>query len=221
MRRFTTYLAILLGSLALSAATAEDDNAGSDSRLVAIEILIADLVVADEPDKDEAADAAVARVRDAEKQGKLSRVTRLRLTTLSDQQAMAQFGERAAVPTGRASFPGGRGGGEMATSFTYQNVGTIAQITPRIEGNKVIMECNVEQSRLVPKGGGPRPTAPGGSDAPQPAAAFQPESIETITAKSVVQMKSGQTILLSSRQQHSGNEGLRTYILVTGAIQGE
>jgi hypothetical protein len=136
---------------------------------------------------------------------------------------MAQFGERAAVATGRASFPGGRGAGSgnITESFSYQNVGTIAQITPRIEGNKVIMECNVEQSRLVPKGGTPRPTALGGTDAPQPAAAFQPESIETITAKSVVQMKSGQTVLLTSRQQHSGSEGLRTYILVTGTIQGE
>jgi hypothetical protein len=220
MRRLTTYLAILLGSLAFSAAMGDDAKTGSDSRLVAIEVLIADLVVADEPEQDEAVDAAVARVRDAEKQGKLSRVTRLRLTTLSDQQAMAQFGERAAVSTGRASFPGGRGGsGNITESFAYQNVGTLAQVTPRVEGNKVIMDCNVEQSRLVPKGGA-KPTVGNQPGAPEPSA-FHPDSIETITAKSVVQMQSGQTVLLTSRQQHSGSERLRTYILVTGTIQGE
>jgi hypothetical protein len=221
MRRLTIYLTILVSSLGLSHATADEAQAGSGGRLIAIEVLIADLVVGDQPAQDEAVDAAVARVRDAEKQGKLSRVTRLRLTTLSEQQAMAQFGERVAVSTGRASFAGGgRGGsGNMAESFTYHNAGTIAQITPRVEGNKVIMECNVEQSRLVPKAGA-KPTVGNQTGAPE-SPAFHPESIETITAKSVVQMKSGQTVLLTSRQQQSGDEGLRTYILVTGTIQGE
>lgn len=228
MRRLNRFLAILIGSLALSAATADDTKAAAESRLVSIEILIADLAVADNSNEDEG-NAAVQRLRDAEKQGKLSRVTRLRLTTLSEQQAMAQFGERAAVATGRTAFPGGgRGGpgsGNVTESFTYQNVGTIAQITPRVEGNKVIMECSVEQSRLVPKGQAAKGAGPGGllggaSEAP-PAGSFQPDSIETITAKSVVQMKSGETVLLTSRQQHSGNEGLRTYILVTGTIAGE
>ena len=85
------------------------------------------------------------------------------------------------------------------------------------------MECNVEQSRLVPKAGVPRPSVAGGTDAPPaPApASFVPDSLETINAKSTVQMKSGQTVLLTSRQQQSGEEGLRTYILVTGTIQGE
>jgi hypothetical protein len=216
-------------SLACTLATAQEEKPEAANRLIAIEVLVADLVIPDKEANDEPADAVVSRIRESEKQGKLSRVTRLRLTTLSEQQAMAQFGERAPVATGRSSFSGGggrefagggRGGGNVTESFAYHNVGTIVQITPRADGDKVIMECNVEQSRLVPKAG-PRPTAPGGTDAPPPAASFVPESIETITARSTVQMKSGQTVLLTSRQQQSGEEGLRTYILVTGTIQGD
>jgi hypothetical protein len=227
MRRLLTCLSVLSVSLACGFTTAQDAK-DSDDRVISIEVLIADLVITDKEAKDEPADAVLNRIRESEKQGKPSRVTRLRLTSLSNQVAMAQYGERAAVATGRASFGGIRGGdrpgggGDIGTSFTYQNVGTMVQVTPRADGDKVTMDCSVEQSRLVPKGGGPRPTGPRSPDAgpiaPEP---FQPESIETITAKSTVQMKSGQTILLTSRQQQSGDEGLRTYILVTGTIQGE
>lgn len=229
MRRLMTYLSVLSVGLACSFASAQDAKPEPASRIVAIEVLIADLAISDKEVKEEPSDAVVDRIRESEKQGKLSRVTRLRLTTLSEQQAMAQYGERAPVATGRASFASairggdrpGPGGGEMATSFTYQNVGTMVQVTPRVDGNKVVMQCSVEQSRLVPKAG-PRPAAPGGPDpSPAPVSSFQPESVETITAQSTVQMKSGQTVLLTSRQQHSGDTGQRTYILVTGTIQGD
>lgn len=232
MRRSMTQLMVLSIGLACGMANAQEARPEAANRLIAIEVLVADLVIPDKEAKEEPADAVVNRIRESEKQGKLSRVTRLRLTTLSEQQAMAQYGERAPLATGRSMFGGGRGGGEraaallgggggeVATSFTYQNVGTMVQITPRADGDKVIMECSFEQSRLVPKAASPRPTAPGGGDAPA-AASFVPDSIETITARSTVQMKSGQTVLLTSRQQQSGEEGLRTYILVTGTIQGE
>jgi hypothetical protein len=230
MRRSLTSLVVLC--LGLTGGWTNGQDAKPDAhRVVAIEVLIADLALSGKEAKDEPNDAVVDRIRESEKQGKLSRVTRLRLTTLSEQQAMAQYGERAPVSTGRASFPsgrefpgGGRGSGNFAESFTYHNVGTIAQITPRVDGNKVILECSVEQSRLVSKAPIARPDAdaPGGSEDRQPAASsFQPESIETITARSTIQMKSGETVLLTSRQQQSGGEGLRTYILVTGTIQGE
>jgi hypothetical protein len=171
---------------------------------------------------DDEAGAVIARVREAEKQGKVSRATRLRLTTLSNQVAMAQFGERAAVSTGRQSFPGGRefqgggrGSGNMAETFAYQNVGTMVQVTPRVEGNKVLVQCDVEQSRLVPKAGKTPVASDPGAPAPS---SFQPDSIETITAKSVVQMKSGETVLLTSREHRSGAEASRTYILVTATV---
>lgn len=232
MRRLIAYLAVLSVPLSCSVTSGQDAKPETATRVISIEVLIADLVIFDKEAQDEPADAVLERIRESEKQGKLSRVTRLRLTTLSDQQAMAQYGERAPVSTGRTSFTGGggrdfpgggRGSGNITESFTYHNVGTIVQITPRVEGNKVIMDCSVEQSRLVAKAGAPRPTgarvpADAAPSAPEP---FHPESIETITVKSTVQMKSSQTLLLTSRQQHSGDENLRTYILVTGTIQGE
>src|SRR5215203_6013799 len=109
MRRLTTYLAVLSVGLACGAASAQDARPEAANRLVSIEVLIADLVMSDKEAKDEPAAALVDRIRESEKQGKLSRVTRLRLTTLSDQVAHAQFGERAPLATGRSSFAGGRG----------------------------------------------------------------------------------------------------------------
>jgi type II secretory pathway component GspD/PulD (secretin) len=223
MRQFVTYLTVVLGSLACEAVRADDPKADpGSSRVVSIEVLLADMPIADQGGDDEAG-TVIARVREAEKQGKLPRATRLRLTTLSNQVAMAQFGERAAVATGRASFGGrefpggGRGSGNMAESFTYQHVGTMVQVTPRVEGNKVLIQCDVEQSRLVPKAG-KTPAVAGDPGAPAPSGSFQPDSIETITAKSVVQMKSGETVLLTSREHRSGDEASRTYILVTATV---
>src|SRR4051812_20246937 len=108
MRKLSTCLALVFFGFTLSPAAADDSKLASNA-IVSIEVLVADFT---QPEKggDEDDKAIVTRIRELEKQGKLSRVTRLQMSTLSEQIAMAQFGERAAMATGRTSFGGGRGG---------------------------------------------------------------------------------------------------------------
>jgi type II secretory pathway component GspD/PulD (secretin) len=183
--------------------------------IVAIEVLMADVGPLEKgevlPDDQDVA----ARIRDLEKQGKLARITRTRLTTLSEQTAMIQFGERSAVATGRTvrggggAFGGPGGGGEPSTSYSYQNMGTLVNVVPRVDGGNVVLECSVESSRLAPR----KPAAD------KPEGAIEPVGMETISAKSTVQVKSGETVLLASKQQTSAEGTTRTYVLVTATIQ--
>lgn len=230
MRTLSVLFTLALLSLASTLLMADEGKRQpAASGVVTIEVLIADVTAAAmEGDGDD--QAVVAHIRELEKQGKLSRVTRIRLTTLSEQVALAQFGERAPLATGRASFSGRGGGGpgggfpggEGSTSYTYQNIGTMVEFIPRVDGGQVVMECKVEQSRLVPRKSAATATVSNGvGNQPaveRPERSFEPDGIETITARSVVQVKSGDTALLASRQLGSGDDTLRTYILVTAAI---
>lgn len=186
MRSFATLLALPLLLAANTLIADENDIQTAPRHVVAVEVLIADLAA--EMGEGKSDQEIVDRLRELDQQGKLSRVTRMRLTGLSEQTAMAQFGERVPVATGRSPSRGGfRGAGGAAAevpsvvSYSYENVGTIVELTPHIQDGKVVLHCTVEQSRLAPN----KPAAD------KPEDAFQPSGIETITAKSVVQVKSG------------------------------
>jgi len=193
---------------------------GASAAVIAIDLVIADVGPVDKAEAAPDDKDVPARVRDLEKQGKLARMTRMRLTTISEQVAMAQFGERVPLATGRtfggrggaaaAALVGGGGGAlEGPTSYTYQNIGTLINVVPKVEGDRVIMECSVECTRLAPRK--PATDKPEGS--------FEPTALETIQAKSAVTVKSGETVLLTGKQS-SGADGItRTYVLVTATIQ--
>jgi len=225
MRYIVRYLAMSLIGLCAAVSIADEPKAdGPASTAISIEVLMADVTHA-EKGSDESDQAIVGRIKELEKQGKLSRVTRLRLTTLSEQSAMAQFGERAplAVARGSGGGPagGGRGGGGPppgfggATSYTYQNVGTMVEFVPHVSGGKIVIDCKVEQSRLSSG------KAANGADPDRAERGFEPDSIENILAKSSVQLKSGETALLASHQFSAGDGTSKTYILVTASVLGD
>jgi hypothetical protein len=221
--KWLTIVAVWLCPLLVRA----DETAGPERRIAAedsgaivtIEVLIADVGPLEKgealPDDQDIA----ARIRELEKDAKVSRVTRTRATTLSEQTAMVQFGERAPMATGRvfrgggggfAGGPGGAGGGgDSSMSYSYQNIGTLVSVTPRVDAGNVILECNVECTRVALR----KPAAD------KPEGAFEPTGLETISAKSAVRVKSGETALLASKQQSSAEGTTRTYVLVTATIQ--
>jgi len=182
------------------------DKAASGA-VVAIEVVLADMAPVEKDGGDKDDQALIARIRELEKQGKLHSVTRLRLTTIEGQPAMLQFGERTPMATSRA-FRGR--GEEPATSYALQHVGTILEVTPRLQDEKVLLDCKLEQSRM-------NPGKPLAND--QPDAAFEPNSVETITAKSTVPIRSGETAVLASRERAAGAEAAHTHILITATVQ--
>src|SRR6476619_1307990 len=93
-------LALTLPIWSWRTSLAQDEKAKPDRVMVAIDVLIAD-VVGEKDDADRSDKAVIERIQSLEKQNKLSRQTRVRLTTLNEQVAMTQFGERAPFATGR------------------------------------------------------------------------------------------------------------------------
>jgi type II secretory pathway component GspD/PulD (secretin) len=154
-------------------------------------------------------DKTVARVRELAKQGKLDVMNRIRLTTLDQQAAFVHVGERSPVVTGRTRVPGRPGDSRSAYSMTYENVGTIVGITPRVTDDAIVIELDVEKSRLVP--------ARDGDDD----AAVLPPHIATATCQTTVRVANGSTVIVGGMQSQSDDGPSVFLVLVTARIMAD
>lgn len=184
---------------------------------VSIDVLIADVGPSA---GDDASDPAADKILQLEKQGKLAALTRVRLTTLENVSGMVQFGERVGVATGRTFTAGPRGGGGAdgpggpggaraepfgATSYTYQNMGTLVTATPRVEDDgSIVLELMVEQSRLAdqpPMPEGERPS-------------FSPGRTVVITSKTTLRVPPGKSVVTGGKRS-AGKDAGQTWIVVS------
>jgi len=150
---------------------------------------------------------AMARVRELEKQGKVDVVHRIKLTTLDKQSAFVQVGERRPVVTGRQSS-----GGRAVHSFTYENVGTILGVTPRIAGSDVVMELDIEKSYLDDA----RPVAIVQDDNDS----FVPPRIVVAMCQTTIRVAPGQTVIAGGMQSQS-DDGKSTFLVLATARVAE
>jgi Bacterial type II and III secretion system protein len=179
-------------------------------KMITFEVIIADV--------NEPLDAPTpSNILDLEKAGKLNYVTRVQLASLEEQSAFVQFGERTPRVLGRTITPrgGGFGGGaapgvQATPIYNDVNVGTIVQVTARVEDDgSIVTQLYVERSGIA-----------GGADA----AAFDPNSndppkgIQTLTNQSTVRLKPGEQQIISGRQVALGKEANKTWILVTANL---
>jgi Bacterial type II and III secretion system protein len=180
-------------------------------KMVTFEIIIADV--------NEPLDSPTpAKIFDLEKSGKLNRLARIQLASLEQQSARVQFGEIAPrvvgrTNTGRGGF-GGPGGGPPGVQSTpiYNdiNLGTVVQVTARVEDDQsIVTQLMVEQSGIA-----------GGADAGafDPNSNDPPKGIQTLTSQSTVRLKSGEPQIISGRQVAAGKEANKTWIVVTANL---
>src|SRR5262245_15431776 len=120
---------VLVDSFLTAASGAEPEVA----RAINLEVVIAD---APEGTTEMLQPATILAL---EKSGKLSSVTRFKLTTMENQRAMVKFGEMVPRAVGRTLFPGGRGGegsGQRGTTnYSDISVGTMLHAIARVEGD--------------------------------------------------------------------------------------
>ncbi len=97
------------------------------------------------------ADEIRSRIDDLTSKGQVEVLTHIRLSTLEQNPGMFQVGETVPVVTGRQFSGGGgdRGRPFSTASVTYENVGTILTVTPRIDGDDVLVQLAAETSRIV------------------------------------------------------------------------
>jgi hypothetical protein len=175
-------------------------------KMITFELIIADV-------NDALDSPTAAKILDLEKTGKLNYLARVQLASLENQQAHVQFGERTSrvigrtMTGGRGFAPGGAPGPQSTPIYNDINLGTVVQVTARVEDDgSVVTQLMVERSGIA-----------GGADA----AAFDPNSndppktIQTLTTQTTVRLKPGEPQVVSGRQVSMGKEANKTWIVVT------
>lgn len=180
-------------------------------RVISVEVAILELAPSDAqsptdkaPAEPESAEKLLARIQELEKQGKLTSVSRVRLTTVEGHPATAQYGERAAVPSGRQFASRAGGGGQPVTTTVYSQAdfGTLIQAVPKLLADGgVLVELQVEKSSLARR-----------TDADD---ASVPAGATTISTRTVLSIRDGQTVLASGLDASAGKGTAQTVILVT------
>ena len=180
-----------------------------ESKMVEIEVLIVETTAGAQDDDRlgfaTATEEAMARVRELEKQGKVDVVNRIRLTTLDEQPAFVQVGERRPVVNSRRIAAG-----QPVESFHYENVGTILGVTPRIAGTDVVMELDIEKSRLDDA----RPAA-GDQDEND---SFVPPRIVVAMCQTTIRVAPGQTVIAGGMRSLADEESSTFLVLATARV---
>ena len=222
MRHFAS-LFLLLALLCPVRLVAAEAKLASTGRMVSIEVVIAQFA---EGKKDvdfnlDSGDKLAARIAELEKQGQISQLTRMRLTTLDQNPAQLQFGQRTPVATGRTrargfarqgggANPAEGGGPVVSTSYTIENVGTLIGVTPHVEEDDTVsLKLELEKSHIEPAAAG----EPGADATDVP-----PARTATLQSRSTVRLRSGQTAVVGQSQSSAQGESGQTVILVTAHV---
>jgi hypothetical protein len=187
----------------------------AEPAMVSIDVLIAEVVIDDDSQKaagelssfkstGKSLDAIVAELK---KLGKLRMLARPSVSTLNNQPAFVQIGQRKPRVTGTSSSPRGQ-----VNSVSMENVGLTLGVTPRINADGIVtMEIDVEQSRLGPaEEGTPIATSAEGETIRTP-------SVQTTQVQTTVSATSGQTVMLGglvtrSEGQEPGERRLLMFV---------
>ena len=199
------------------------------SPTVSVQLLVAERHLGDGVERlelSQSGEQLLQKVGLLEREDKLSVLSRLNLTTLDNQEALVQVGERA--PVARSSsfsssrgFAPGRGTGQAprgqagrsvsrprTVNYSMENVGTLFRVTPRVSTDgRIVMSLAVEMSRLVPSAldaGGEQP--------------IQTSRTVTSTFQSTVTVPNGGTVVLNGVERTLRPESTQTVILLTAQV---
>lgn len=136
------------------------------------------------------------QLNELEKAEKIKVLDRLKLSTVEDVQTMVQVGKQTSVVRG-GGFGGGRGG-----VVSREQVGTLANLTARADGDRVVMNLQVEKSFVSP-----------GDDDDQTAA-----STHQMTVQSTVSVKSGDALVVGGQTFKQGKTVRHMTVIVAPRI---
>ncbi|NQT41087.1 MAG: hypothetical protein HQ581_26585, partial [Planctomycetes bacterium] len=165
------------------------------------------------------ADELAKQIRVLQQRGRLELLNHARLTTLDNQPAFLHVGERKPRVTGSATSPASPYNRTRpparSVSVSYENVGLIIGVAPRVNADGVVtMEIEVEKSWL--DDGDEVPPAED-SDA-DPVMRFP--RVKTTKAQSTVSIPDGETVALGGLITRSGTQAEELVILVGANRRG-
>jgi type II secretory pathway component GspD/PulD (secretin) len=158
----------------------------------------------------EASVPTAAALLQLDKEGKLDRVMRVRLSSVGGRRAVVQLGERVPVETARSRAFGGRGGGDapFTSSYSLENIGTLISAAPRVEdGGAILVDLQVERSALADM---PRP-----SESDRPDDPIARRKTVTLSCQTTIRLKPGEPKLAKSFQRTADKQSSGDFIVVT------
>ena len=220
MKMLVGRLVLVIGVCVSVLAAADEQKSGKlppgHEKLVCIEVALLELTPRTEGlgELDEVATKQlIAKLQKLEQAGEIGTITRMRLTTIEDQTATAQYGEQAAVVTGRSQFGSGRAGGG-GVSISHQNFGTLLSVTPSVNDDGDIT------IKLVLEKSGQAKAAP--TDEQKEATEVGlPPAVLMINIQTMLRMRDGQTVVAQAMDSSSGKDSSQTIVLVTARVIGE
>ncbi|MGI8978772.1 MAG: secretin N-terminal domain-containing protein [Pirellulaceae bacterium] len=174
----------------------------SAGRLITVEV-----IVAETPVVGNSKEMTAEKIAELEKAGKLISQSRCWVSLVENQRSQLQFGERVSVVVGRVNV-GGRG---MQESMAYENVGTKLSMVGRIDGDSILVQMELDQTRLIP------PPAKADGDAGESVA--RPHTATT-SYQSTLTIPPGKTVVAGGKETQTENGKVQTWLLVSANSEG-
>ncbi len=200
------------GSPARSAAKRADALAAESGKLIAFELVLVERAP-DQLGGDKGRPPTVAQIAELEKQGKLGSVQRLKLVALENTEARLQLGESSPLVTGRTLRGGPGGGFPGQESITYIDLGTMLNITAKVEADgKVIAAIQLTRTSLAPTKAAEKVE---GQEHPPLVVQRRLTSMVSTTAR----IGEGETAVIAGQQTLTGATPSDCWVLISAKVQ--
>ena len=176
----------------------------SAGRLITIQVTLAETPVVGD-----GKEMSAEKVAELEKKGNVISQSRYWVSLVENQRSELQFGERVQVVAGRTNLVGGRG---MQETMVYENVGTKLGLVGRIDGDSILLQLELDQTRLLPASAKPEEGAGESSMRPRTA---------TTTFNSTLTIPLGKTVVAGGREIETDKGKVQTWLLVSATAEGE
>jgi hypothetical protein len=178
----------------------------SAAKMIRFEVAVAEFAEAIDAEKP-------INLAEIERAGQAKSLIRVQLTSLDQQTATFQLtelvsratGPFAAARRGNPADPFDRG----AQRLSSINVGTILQMTPRLEPDgTVAAQVAINRTRLAAQQ----------EQAAEAGIAAAPQGIEQIVSETTVRLKPGEAQRVAARENNLGDDAGKTWIIITAHI---
>jgi type II secretory pathway component GspD/PulD (secretin) len=150
-----------------------------------------------------------------EKPKTMTTISRARVFALDNQAANIQLGQRVAtVASVNRGFGGA--GAKPSYSYTFQNVGTLVGVTPRINVKEgvIVLHIDAEDSHMLPEKAGDAGAAGDDKD-------FHPAETGSLTLQTTVAVSDGKTIMIGSIGRQGKDDKELVIVLTPHILRAE
>ena len=175
----------------------DDQEHKSAGRLITVEVTLAETPVVGN-----SKEMSAEKIAELEKAGQLVSQSRYWVSLVENQRSQLQFAERVQVVSGRVNVSGGR----VQESFVYESFGTKLGLVARVDGDSVLVQMELDQTRLVP--------APAKAEGDAAESVARPRTATT-TFQSTLTIPPGKTVVAGGKETQGEKGKVQTWLLVS------